>query len=122
MLVAVAIIFGLILQHGIQLTKDYLPLFGLVVFWFLILWAWPRWTMKQQFRKQPGAQGPRTVTFDADGVHWRWDGGSADVAWKNYIRWRKARIKFFSIPLPPASISCLSKACRRNKLSIFESC
>ncbi len=25
--------------------------------------------------------------FDAEGTHWRWDGGSADIEWKNYIRW-----------------------------------
>jgi hypothetical protein len=56
--------------------------------------------MKQQFRKQPGAQGPRTVTFDTDGVHWRWDGGSADVAWKNYIRWTEGnnQILFYTSP------------------------
>src|SRR5258708_171539 len=126
MLVAVAIIFGLILQHGIQLTKDYLPFFGLVVFWFLILWAWPRWTMKQQFRKQPGAQGPRTVILDADGVHWRWDGGSADVAGKNYIRWAegKDQILFYTSPacfnilpiqgLPPQQIIDLRELLKQN--------
>jgi len=100
LLVAAAIIFGLILQHGVRLTKDYLPFSCLVLLWILILEAWPRWTVKQQFRKQPGAQGPRTVSFDADGLHWLWDGGSADVAWKNYIRWAegKDQILFYTSP------------------------
>ena len=99
-LAAAAIIIGLIAEHGIRPTKDSLPFFGLVVFWFAILWLWPRWTMKQQFRKQPGAHGPRMVTSDADGAHWRWDGGSGDIAWKNYIGWveGKNQILFYTSP------------------------
>jgi hypothetical protein len=58
------------------------------------------WTMRRQFRKQPGAHGPRKVLLDSSGAHWRWNGGSADVEWKNYIRSVEGRnqILFYTSP------------------------
>ena len=44
------------------------------------------WSARRQFLRQPGARGPRTVLFDDIGAHWRWNGGSSDVEWKNYVR------------------------------------
>lgn len=99
-LLAIAIIFGLVLQHGVRLTKDYFPFLWLVLLWILILEIWPRWTMKQQFRKQPGAHGPRAVTFDGDGTRWRWDGGSSEIEWKNYIRWIDGEDQFLFYTSP----------------------
>jgi hypothetical protein len=108
LLVLIAIILGLVLQNGARVTKDYLPLACLALAWFIILEAWPRWEMKQQFRKQPGAHGPRTVLFDDEGAHWRWDGGSSDILWKNYIRWTEGdkQILLYS---SPACFSMLPK-------------
>jgi hypothetical protein len=42
---------------------------------------------RKQFNQQPGAHGPRTFLLDDWGVHARWNGGSIDVEWKNYIQW-----------------------------------
>jgi len=38
--------------------------------------------------------------LDASGAHWRWDGGSSDVEWKNYIRSAegKNQILFYTSP------------------------
>jgi hypothetical protein len=44
------------------------------------------WSARRQFLKQPGARGARTVLFDDIGAHWRWNGGSSDIEWKNYVR------------------------------------
>jgi len=103
-----SIFFGLLAQHGDRLARSYLPLPCLALLWILLLQVWPRWEMKQQFRKQPGAHGPRTVLFDDEGAHWRWDGGSSDILWKNYIRWTEGdkQILLYS---SPACFSMLPK-------------
>jgi len=98
---AVLVVVGALTDHSQRAAMNLLPLMGLIAFWISFLWVLPRWNMRRQFRKQPGAQGPRTVTLDADGAHWRWDGGSGDIAWKNYIRWieGKNQILFYTSPV-----------------------
>jgi hypothetical protein len=85
-LVAVVILFGFLLKPTVEMGKGLLPFFGLVIMWLGILWVLPWWLMRRQFLRQPGAHGPRTVIFDDSGTHWRWNGGSSDVEWRNYIR------------------------------------
>ena len=82
-----AFILYVIASHSDSDFTSYVPLLALAIAWFIVIRWLQRSGMKRQFRDQPGAQGPRTVTFDADGTHWRWNGGSADIEWKNYIRW-----------------------------------
>lgn len=68
-------------------TKTLLPFFLIVAMWLVILAGGPLWwSARRQFLRQPGARGPRTVLFDDIGAHWRWNGGSSDVEWKNYLR------------------------------------
>ncbi len=85
-LIAVLVFVGFLVKPSVQAAKGLAPFFGLVPMWIAILWLLPRWSIGRQFTKQPGAHGPRTLLLDASGAHWRWDGGSSDVAWKNYIR------------------------------------
>src|SRR5215467_14449880 len=73
-------------QTNAQETKDLARFIGLILLWVGLLWGLPRWNARKQFLKQPGAQGPRSVLFDGSGVHWRWNGGSSDIEWKNYVR------------------------------------
>jgi len=63
-----------------------IPFFVVVGFWIILVWALPRWTASKQFRGQPSAQGPRALSLDETGAHWKWSGGSADVEWKNFVR------------------------------------
>jgi len=125
-LMAVVVVAGALVDHSQQAAKSLLPFAGLLAFWIVALWAFPRWNMRRQFRNQPGAQGPRTVTLDVDGAHWRWDGGSGDIAWKNYIRWveGKNQILFYTSPacfnilpiqgLPPQQIVDLRELLKQN--------
>jgi hypothetical protein len=94
------IVLGFLVKPSVQAAKGLLPFFGLVAAWIAILFALPRWTMRRQFLKQPGAHGPRTVLLDASGAHWRWNGGSTDIEWKNYIRSveGKNQILFYTSP------------------------
>ena len=94
------ILLGFLIKPSVQAAKSLLPFFGLAVMWIAILWFLPRWTMQRQFLKQPGAHGPRTVLLDASGAHWRWNGGSSDIEWKNYIRSAegKNQILFYTSP------------------------
>ena len=83
---AAFVFFGFLLKPSAQDARNLFPLIGLVVMWIAILYLLPIWTMRRQFLKQPGAHGARTVTLDASGAHWRWNGGTSNVEWKNYIR------------------------------------
>jgi hypothetical protein len=65
------IIFGFLVKPSIQQAKALLPFFGLVAAWIVMLWLLPWWTMRRQFLGQPGARGPRTLTLDETGAHWR---------------------------------------------------
>jgi len=95
-----AVLLGFLIKPSLQAAKSLMPLLVLVVMGIAILWILPCWTMRRQFVKQPGAHGPRTVGLDASRAHWRWDGGSSDVEWKNYIRSAegKNQILFYTSP------------------------
>lgn len=98
--VAAFLAFGLIVKPNAQDTKNLIPFFVLIFLWIGILRILPRWNACKQFLKQPGAQGPRTVLIDASGVHWRWNGGSSDVAWKNYVRALEGKTQFLLYTSP----------------------
>jgi hypothetical protein len=99
-LITLLVFVGFLVKPSVQAARNLLPFFGLVLLWLGILWILPRWLMRRQFSKQPGAHGPRTVLLDASGAHWQWNGGSSDVEWKNYIRSAegKNQILFYTSP------------------------
>jgi YcxB-like protein len=119
-LIAVAV------QPNRQALASFGPLVVLGVMWVALMWVTPWWAARRQFSKQPSAQGPRTVLLDAEGIHWRWSGGSADAAWQNYVRFLEARdqILFYSSPacfnivpkraLTPGQLSELRALLARN--------
>ena len=77
-------LYGSVKAHNIRAL---LPFFVLTILWLVLIGGvLPRWLMRRQYTKQPGAKGPRKLMLDVSGTHWRWNGGSADVEWKNYIR------------------------------------
>jgi hypothetical protein len=59
-LFAAFIVFGFLIKPSVEMARGLTPLFGLVIMWILLLWWLPRWSMRRQFLKQPGAHGPRT--------------------------------------------------------------
>jgi YcxB-like protein len=64
------------------------------------MWGSPWWAARNQFLKQPAAQGPRKVLLDLSGVHWRWNGGSADIEWKNFVRFQETKSQFLLYSSP----------------------
>jgi len=100
-LLAIVLFVEFPIKPSVQAARNLAPFFGLLAMWIAILWLLPRWSMGRQFTKQPGAHGPRTLLLDASGAHWRWDGGSSDVGWKNYIRSAEGEnlILFYTSPV-----------------------
>jgi hypothetical protein len=98
--IAVLLLAVLLIDHNAQAVNNFLPAFGLALLWITLIWALPRWGMRGQFRKQPGAHGPRSLKLDAAGAHWRWNGGTGDIEWRNYIRWVEGenQILFYTSP------------------------
>jgi hypothetical protein len=80
----------------------------MILMWVGLLWGLPRWNASRQFLKQPGAQGERSVLLDGSGVHWHWNGGSSDIAWKNYVRWLEGK-KQFLLYTSPACFNIIPK-------------
>jgi hypothetical protein len=81
---------------------NFLPLFTIAALWAVIRWGCPWLAAKNQFSKQPSAQGQKNITVDTAGVHWKWDGGQSDIEWKNFIRWVEAKDNFLLYSSPVA--------------------
>lgn len=94
---AAVMLYGIVQAGG---TTSALPLLLLAILWLAVLEVYPRWFMRRQYTKQPGARGPRTLTLDDSGTHWKWSGGSSDVEWKNYTASveGKNQILFYTSP------------------------
>jgi hypothetical protein len=106
--VALILAFGLIVKPNSQDTKNLMPFFGLILLWVGVLWGLPKWNARKQFLKQPGAQGRRSALIDDAGIHWRWNGGSSDIAWKNYVRSLEGK-KQFLVYTSPACFNIIPK-------------
>jgi len=105
-------LLGFLMKPTVQTARDLAPLLGLIAMWIGVLWFLPRWQMRRQFLQQPGAHGSRSLILDDSGAHWKWNGGSSDVEWKNYIRSveGKNQILFYTSPacfniLPKVSLN-----------------
>ncbi|HEX8814107.1 MAG TPA: YcxB family protein [Terriglobales bacterium] len=85
LLLAGAVLVLLLIRPTVQMAQNVAPLFVLVLLYFVLL-GLSRRAIARQFAQQPGAHGPRMLLLDAAGAHWRWNGGSSDIGWKNYIR------------------------------------
>jgi hypothetical protein len=90
MLVA-AIVASILDNSRSHLLPSLVLLLFFLLFWTFLLWASPRLHARQQFLKQPSAQGEKTALFDNDAVTWRWDGGLSTVEWKSYICWMETK-------------------------------
>ena len=71
-----------------------------MAFWIVLLRVSPWLGARTQFRKQPSAQVPKTLSLDGSGVQWRWDGGSADIDWKNFTKWQESKTHFLLYTSP----------------------
>jgi hypothetical protein len=83
-----------------QVVSNLAPLIVLAVFWVVLLWASPRLGARMQFRKQPAAHAPKTISLDSSGVHWRWEGGSSDIDWKSFLKWQESTTQFLLYTSP----------------------
>ena len=93
----VAIIVG---PNSRDIARGLGPFLIFALLYTTLVWVAPWRAARRQFRGQPAAQGARTVLMDGAGVHTRWNGGSSDVEWKNYIKWieGKNQILIYSSP------------------------
>ena len=88
------ILFGFLVKATWEHTRALMPLFVLAAGWIVLIAFFPRLSMLRQFRRQPGAHGPKTTTLDDMGAHWKGTGGSSEVLWGNYIRFVEGKNHF----------------------------
>src|SRR5262245_34073634 len=91
---------SLAVHPNTQTLSSLAPLFGLAVMWLDLMWGSPWGAARNQFLKQPAAQGPKKILLDSAGVYWRWNGGSADIEWKNFIRFQETKNQFLLYSSP----------------------
>ena len=114
-------VFLIIKEPDSQLTINAIVLIAVAVFWGGCKWARPRWAARKQYRQQPSAQGPRTLVLDSTGMHWRWDGGTSDVAWENVIRYLEWRSEFLLYTSPVMFIMVPKRALSSDQVADFRS-
>ena len=120
-LAAALAITALVLRPTSETLSNAAPLLVIVLLWVLCKWGSPWWTARTQFRKQPSAQGPRTLQLDSIGVHWRWDGGTADIEWKNITRFLETRNEFLLYTSPAAFNPVPKRALTSEQISQLRS-
>jgi hypothetical protein len=108
-----------VVPNKAQAFSGFAPPFALAAMWAAVIWAAPWWAARKQFSKQPSAHGPKTVLVDAVGVHWRWDGGSADVEWKNFIRLLESKNQFLLYTSPVCFNIVPKRSQKSEELSEF---
>ena len=98
----------IVAQPALRTTTNAVTTVALIAFLVLCTWIAPWRAARNQFRRQPSAHGPRTLTLDSKGMHWRWDGGAADVEWKNVTRYLEAKDGFL-LYVSPAVFNMVPK-------------
>jgi hypothetical protein len=112
-------LLALVVRPNPQSLLNFGPALALAAGWTILFWATPRLAARKQFTKQPGAQGQKTLLLDPLGLHWRWNGGSADVEWKHFIRILEGQSQFL-LYLSPACFNIVPKrAFTAEQLSEF---
>jgi hypothetical protein len=79
------------------------------------LWALVAWAARNQYRNQPAAKGSKTLLLDAAGLDWRWNTGSADVAWTHRFRFLESERQFLFYSSPV----CFNIAPKQNRFRIL---
>ena len=85
-----------------------IPALVFLALWIAVLWGIPRWSAYRQFRKQPAAQGSRSLVLDEFGLHSEWNGGTAQNAWKNIVRYLETP-ELFLLYTSPACFNIVPK-------------
>lgn len=112
-------LISLALRPNFQNLSALGPLVAVAIMWSALMWASPWWAARNQFSKQPAAQGPRTMMLDSSGVHWRWNGGSADVDWKNFIRFQETKNQFMLYTSPACFNIVPKRALTLDEMGVF---
>jgi hypothetical protein len=112
-------VFLIFAQPTSGLTLNAMILVAVAVLWACCKLAAPWWAARNQFRKQPSAQGPRTLSLDSTGMRWQWDGGTSDIAWKNVIRYLEGTSGFLLYTSPVMFVTIPKRALSAEQLVAF---
>lgn len=90
-------------------AENLFPFSAFAIAWIgFVIFACPYWIGRRQFRGQPSAQGEKTAVFDGEGVNLRWTGGSAEMQWSNFVRFRESKLHML-LYASPASFHVFPK-------------
>jgi len=110
----------------VLVAPPYAGKFSTLAFLFLIaallvVCRWPLlwWAARNQYLKQPAAHGSKTMSADAAGVRWQWNGGSSDAQWTNYIRYLESKRQFLLYLSPAFFIIVPKRAFAPEQVSEF---
>jgi YcxB-like protein len=106
LIVAIVLIFAggglvsLAVHPNAQTLSSLAPLFALA-----FMWGGPDVGVSvvggsKSVLKTTRSTGSEKMSLDSAGVHWRWNGGSADMEWRNFIRFQETRTQFLLYSSP----------------------
>ena len=114
-------LFLIVLRPTAETVSNVAPMLAVAAVWGVLLWVSPRKGGRSQFTKQPSAQGLITLIWDTSGVHWRWDGGTANIEYKNFIRFLESKHHFLLYSSPACFNIVPKRAFTPEQLSEFRS-
>ena len=110
---------GVAMHPNSQAMLNATPLLVLGALLVVVVWIAPWRAARNQFSKQPAAQGPRTILLDKVGVHRRWNGGSSDVEWENFVRFLESKNQLLLYSLPVSFTIVPKRGLTPEQLSEF---
>ncbi len=95
--------------------------FGVVFgfLWFGYMLSAPRLSARRQFRNNPMAQSPITLTASERGLEFQNPHAESKIAWSAYVGWGEAKGVFVILPQPRAYMAIPKRAFSEKQLSEF---
>lgn len=88
----------LVTFHDKEMFWAAVPLFLFGAFPVNILWLAPRLAARNQFKKQPLAHHPATLTVTSEAMQWRTADASSETRWAGFIRWIESKNEILLYP------------------------
>ncbi len=119
LLLLASVLAGILLPGGRQTLQSLMPvylLFGAIV---LVIWLGPWQAARSQFRGQPAARGPKTLTTTDSGMEWEGTTAKSEVHWPAYVRWCESNSMLLIYPSPALFVIVPKRAFTPEQLAEF---
>jgi len=119
LLAAVILLSGFLYLQCPRALMRLAPLYGLLLFILILVRLLPPWVARMQFRRQPAAQGTRTLDISEKGLISEGATLKSESRWSHYTGWSEAETVFLLIASPLLYIIIPKRAFSAEQLAEF---